>query len=203
MVTPEDDNFIGYAVVDLETTGLSHVDSIVEIGIVQMDKAGNITDQLETLIRPSSRMGATNIHGITEDMVRHSPTFESMTAQVLAAFDGRILVAHNANFEARFLHKELLTTGVEIDTTNFIDTLKVSRKVLKTVNHQLSTIAKHYSITIDNPHQAISDAYATALVLQNMMFIDQFDISLFEAFPLYANDYEDSFLKKELWLPRV
>lgn len=64
-----------YAVIDLETTGLRDNDRIVEIGIVLMNSQGEITDMYETLIRPLVPMGASDVHKITEDMVRHAPTF--------------------------------------------------------------------------------------------------------------------------------
>lgn len=192
----------GYAVVDLETTGLSSHDRIVEIGIVLLDVEGNITDVLETLIRPLTSMGASDIHGITEDMVRHAPTIETMSPQIIAAFESRKLVAHNANFEARFLARELDHTGVIVETNNFIDTLKVSRSFLKIQNHKLSTIAQHYGISIENPHQAISDAYATALVLQKLMKEKHIPDLSFNAVPLYANDFENYNINKNLWLPR-
>jgi DNA polymerase-3 subunit epsilon len=192
----------GYAVVDLETTGLRSHDRIVEIGVVLLDIEGNITDVLETLIRPLTLMGASEIHGITDDMVRHAPTFETMSPQIIAAFESRKLVAHNANFEARFLSRELDHTGVSVAPNNFIDTLKVSRKFLQTHNYKLATIAAHYGITIENPHQAISDAYATALVLQKLMQEKHIPMLSFDAIPLYANDFENYPVDKSLWLPR-
>jgi DNA polymerase-3 subunit epsilon len=192
----------GYAVVDLETTGLRSTDRIVEIGIVLLDVDGYITDVLETLIRPPIPMGASEIHGITEDMVRHSPTIENMSPQILAAFESRKLVAHNAHFEARFLTRELDHTGVSVNTNNFIDTLKLSRSFLKTRNHKLSTIADYYGISIDNPHQAISDAYATALVLQKLMKEKHIPGINFNAAPLYADDFENYPIDKKLWSPR-
>lgn len=194
-------DFKGYAVVDLETTGLRSSDRIVEVGVVLMSPEGEITDVLETLIQPLMPVQATNIHGITDEMVEYAPTLEFMVPQLLTSFEGRKLSAHNANFEARFLNKELEKFGVPIMVSNFVDTLKLSRKFHpKAVNHKLHTLAGHYGWTIDNPHQAISDAYATAIVLQGML--EKYPASFFDAAPLFINEYENDMVDRSLWVAR-
>jgi DNA polymerase-3 subunit epsilon len=55
----------GFAVVDVETTGLfpgSH--RVAEIAIVHVDPEGNVTDRWETLINPQRDLGPQRIHGI-------------------------------------------------------------------------------------------------------------------------------------------
>src|SRR4051812_17678904 len=57
----------GFAVIDLETTGLfpEKHDRIVEIGIVHVSPSGDITGQWSTVVNPRRDMGPQTIHGIT------------------------------------------------------------------------------------------------------------------------------------------
>lgn len=194
-----------YAVIDLETTGLRDNDRIVEIGIVLMNSQGEITDMYETLIRPLVPMGASDVHKITEDMVRHAPTFEVLYPQFLRLVEDRKLVAHNANFEARALKRELTSSGIDIDTSNFVDTLKLSRQLLKkkVLNHKLNTIAAHYNLGNFEPHQALSDAHMTALVLQKFIQSTELTPGLLNAIPVEAEDFQNISFNSALWYPRA
>lgn len=201
----ENNDLKGYAVVDLETTGRNATrDQIIEIGVVLSDLNGKVTDTIHTLVRPSVYIEAesTRIHGIDEQMVRHSPTLEMLASQVIGLFESRILVAHNAPFEARFLTAGLANYGVEITTANFVDTLKLSRGFLKLQNNKLPTVAKHYNVALENPHVALNDAYATALILQKMIADQSIPRSAFQASPFYADDYEDVVYNSDWWKPR-
>lgn len=202
MFSKNNPDFKGYAVVDLETTGLGLNEKIVEIGMVILNPDGEVTETIDTLIQPLTPMKASRIHGITDEMVAYAPTMEMIVPHLLAAIDGCVLVAHNAPFEARFLHKELEPYGVPIYNANFVDTLTVSRKFLKKmVNHKLFTVAKHYNIEIENPHQAFADAYATALVFQKMLLTLP-EEAFNQAAPVFVDGYENFIADKSSWVQR-
>jgi DNA polymerase-3 subunit epsilon len=55
------------AVFDFETTGLTPgVDRVVEISVARIDPGEEPRLVLDTLVNPMRRMGATEIHGITD-----------------------------------------------------------------------------------------------------------------------------------------
>lgn len=202
---PSEHDIKGFAVIDLETTGRSASDKIIEVGIVLTDLSGNITDVHHSLVRPPVHINpeSTSIHGIDNDMVKHAPTMPMLASQLLTIMDSRYLVAHNANFEARFLNAELNSFGVEITVANFVDTLRLSRKFLSLPNNKLVTVSSFYKADIEHPHMAVSDAYATAKVIHGMIEGTLVPVSEFKATPFYANDYEDIPLQPELWLQRT
>lgn len=74
----------GYAVVDVETTGLfpGRHDRIAEIAIVQVDSDGQIEDTWATLINPGRDLGPQQIHGISASDARHAPTFNDIASLV-------------------------------------------------------------------------------------------------------------------------
>jgi len=95
----------GYAVVDLETTGLrpSWQDRIVEIGVVLLDPDGEVEGTWETLVNPERDLGPQEIHGIVAADVLAAPTFTDVAGAVVDLLRGRTFVAHNAAFDATFL----------------------------------------------------------------------------------------------------
>ena len=74
----------GYAVVDLETTGLrpSWHDRIVEIGIVLLDPDGEQEVTWETLVNPQRDLGPQEVHGIAAADVLAAPTFADVAGPV-------------------------------------------------------------------------------------------------------------------------
>ena len=86
---------------DTETTGLGAADRIVEIAIVRAD--GSVA--MDTLVNPRIPIppAATQIHGIRDDMVERSPTFESIWPRIRSLLSGQQVIIYNKAFDARFL----------------------------------------------------------------------------------------------------
>lgn len=166
-----------YAFIDIETTGLypEQGDKIVEIAILITDASYNEISRHETLINPNRHMSATNIHLITNDMVKDAPTIEDINDEIISVLNGRILVAHNAEFEQKFLNNEL--NGKQFAESNFLDTLEYSYNIRNIENHKLGTIAKHYKIPYVNAHTAMGDVLILANVLARMIPARPFIIS--------------------------
>jgi len=60
------DNATGFAVVDVETTGLFPArDRVVEVAVVHLDPDARVTGEFSTLIDPRRDVGPTRIHGIS------------------------------------------------------------------------------------------------------------------------------------------
>jgi DNA polymerase III epsilon subunit-like protein len=95
----------GFAVLDFETTGLfpgGH-DRVVEVAVVHVDDVGRVTGQWETLVNPQRDLGAQHIHGIRSADILEAPTFAAIAPHLVDLLGGRVLVAHNASFDVRFL----------------------------------------------------------------------------------------------------
>lgn len=103
------------AVVDVEATGpRCPGDRIVELSIRRLEFDGAPPRCLDTLVNPLRPVSATHIHGISDEDVRHAPTFGELAGQVLELLDGAVLLAYNAEFDARFLRAELALAGVPV-----------------------------------------------------------------------------------------
>jgi DNA polymerase-3 subunit epsilon len=158
----------GFAVVDLETTGLfpEKHDRIVEIGIVHVSPSGEVTGQWSTVVNPRRDMGPQTIHGITAAMASRAPDFSALAPHVLELLDDRVPVAHNASFDARFLGHELTGAGFSpIDQSRWLCTMQLAKFALPPGLRTLRDCCSAVGIDEWDTHHALADATVTAQLL--------------------------------------
>ena len=159
---------------DLETTGLScYYDSIIEFGAVKIEKNA-ITDRLQMFIKPPFPIPPviTRKTNITNEMVQDAPTFSETIDRILEWIGDGVLVAHNATFDYYFLNEELRRIGRKPLTNPVIDTLDLSRTILKERRfYRLGNVANFYHITYDEDvaHRADYDAEVLSSVFTALM----------------------------------
>ncbi|MFT4124218.1 MAG: exonuclease domain-containing protein [Microbacteriaceae bacterium] len=159
----------GYAVIDIETTGLAAegADRIIEIGIVHVDAAGLAEAEYETLVNPGRDLGPVHIHGIRGADVAEAPGFGQVADRLLDLLADRVLVAHNATFEARFLRAEFARLGVTMPITgaDAVCTMRLATRFLPGAGRSLADCCAAFDIELSAAHEAIADARATATLL--------------------------------------
>jgi DNA polymerase-3 subunit epsilon len=166
---------LSFAVVDVETTGgrPDGGDRITEIAVVTV-RAGRVVDVFETLVNPERSIPPfiTRLTNISWEMVRDKAPFRDVCDDVLRALDGHVFVAHNANFDWRFLSAEISrSTGREL-TGRRLCTVRLSRRVLPQLrSRSLDWVARHYGVEIPPGmrHRAAGDALATARCLVRLL----------------------------------
>jgi DNA polymerase-3 subunit epsilon len=106
------------AIIDLETTGVNlGSDRIVEIAIVKIMQDGKKLVKRK-LINPEIPIpqGSTDIHGITNEMVRDAPAFRQVANELKQFLDNCDLAGYNSNrFDIPMLVEEFLRVGMEFD----------------------------------------------------------------------------------------
>ena len=155
----------GFAVVDLETTGVMPHDRIVEIGVVLLRPDLTVERTWETLIQPERDIPNSYIHKITATDVVDAPAFRDVAAYLGSLLHGRALVAHNAPFERRFLTHEFERAKAENGLTQlWADTMTLSNQHLgvKKLEQALAVAQIHNPLA----HSALADAQATAELLR-------------------------------------
>ncbi len=161
-----------YVVFDTETTGLDFMNNgITEIGAVKL-VGGKITEQFTTLIKPDYRITEENvaITGITEEMVKDAPRISAVIPDFMKFIDGCTLVAHNAEFDMKFLKRFAGAEEYEVKNP-VLDSVEIARSVLPQLRrHDLHTLAEHFGVVFHH-HRALSDAYATAEIFIELMKI--------------------------------
>lgn len=158
---------LGYAVVDVETSGLSpRTHRVVEIGIVLLDPAGGYQDEWSTLVNPLADVGPTWVHGIRPRDVVDAPTFDKIAPHVMAALQGRTFVAHNAGFDLRFVSAEMARASLPLgEGFPSLCTMRWSREFVHGKSQKLVDLCAAAGIELLDAHCALADARATAELL--------------------------------------
>ena len=163
----------GFAVIDFETTGLfpgGH-DRVVEVAVVHVDDRGAVTGQWDTLVNPGRDLGPQHIHQIHAADVMGAPTFSQIAGELVDLLAGRVLVAHNASFDIRFLRAELERAGAipPLALEPWLCTMQLARDFLPGAGRALADCCAAYDIELENAHRASVDALATAKLLAAYM----------------------------------
>lgn len=162
----------GFAVIDLETTGLNpHThDRVVELAVVHVNQFGTITERWETLINPARDLGPQHIHGIRSADILDAPAFADIVGDVIELLQDRVLVAHNASFDSRFLYSEFEHSGVPLwQQPNWLCTMQLARQCIPGAGRSLADCCAAYDIELVGAHRACVDAVATAQLLSAYM----------------------------------
>lgn len=160
------DEMTTYAVVDIETTGgnVQSGDRIIQFGCALIEN-DQIVHQFATDVNPlrSIPKEIEHLTGISNQSIAHAPYFEDVAATIYNLLDGCIFVAHNIQFDYHFLSEEFVRCGLPPLTLKGIDTVELAQILLPTEpSFTLNDLMNSQNIVHKNPHQADSDAYATA-----------------------------------------
>ena len=160
-----------FAIVDLETSGLEPGNArVIEIAILLVNSKGDIQEEYATLINPGNgQVGPTFIHHITEEAVLTAPTFQEVAGDILKRFENRIIVAHHAAFEDKFLAAEFKRAGIKVPPLPALDTLWLARQVVDLPNYKMQTVLQHYGVDEIDLHTALGDVRALNKVLPTLI----------------------------------
>ena len=151
-------------VIDFETTGTSRDKRAVEVAWFELNKNLEIIDEQASLINPMIPIPweVIAIHGITDDMVKDSPTLDEFIVDVQEdtfANSSVCVVAHNLSVDLP-LFKKYCGNVVELCT------LKLARNLYPEFNnHKLSTISERFGFVHEEvqpaEQQGILDLFGT------------------------------------------
>ena len=169
---------------DFETTGIDpNKDDIVSIGLVGMslDRI-RLKESRHWILKPRSDLSDRSvcIHGITHSEVETAPDLQRILEELLTIMAGKVIVVHHRGIERKFLNAALqkrIKEGIEfpvIDTMelearlhrrkslHFLDKLFGRQKV----SIRLAQSRSRYNLPHYRPHDALTDALASAELLQ-------------------------------------
>ncbi|UGQ12208.1 TerD family protein [Yinghuangia sp. ASG 101] len=159
-----------YAVVDVETTGLTIRDRVISIAVVLLDATGSVTGRWATLVDPRRDPGPTAIHGLTSADLAGQPLFEEIADELAEHLSGRVVVAHNASFDWRMLDAEYGRLAREVPADERLCTIALAKRLeLPLRNWRLETLAAHYGVAQQRAHDAEDDARVLARVFRTAL----------------------------------
>ena len=169
---------------DVETTGLDPVhDGIVSIGLVPMRLDRILASQSRHwILKPRTELGeeSVTIHGITDSQVDVAPDLIEILDEVLQAMAGHVLVVHCRAIERQFLNGALRPRIGERIEFPVIDTMELEARLHrkkrpglfarlfghKQLSIRLAASRSRYGLPRYRPHRALTDALASAELLQ-------------------------------------
>ncbi|MDR3407917.1 MAG: DNA polymerase III subunit epsilon [Methylovirgula sp.] len=158
-------------VFDTETTGLDPAGGhrIVEIGCVEILNAIPTGQTFHFYLDPERDMPeeAFRVHGLSAEFLTGKPKFAEIAEQFLGFVGDAVLVAHNAEFDLRFVNAELVALGHPVlGPERIVDTLALARRRHPGAPNSLDALCQRYGIDASRrtKHGALLDAEILAEV---------------------------------------
>lgn len=165
-------------VIDTETSGLDPcVDCLLEIAAVKLDDSLAACSTFSSLIRPTCEISdaSTRVHGLTAHSLANAPSIQAVLASFLAwAPEGATLAGQNVWFDAAFVSTAAKRVGAPYNFDyHVLELWSVASFVLPRVGrplpkYDLDHLCELFSIDRDRPHNALSDATASAEVYRRL-----------------------------------
>lgn len=163
-------NLDNYTVLDIETTGLSSASSkIIEISAIKVRNKKE-SDTFSMLVNPHIPLNyfIKNLTGITDEMLENASEIEEALIKFKEFLNNDIILGHNVNFDINFLYDNYEKYLGDCLQNDYIDTLRVARKVLNLKHNRLDDLVSYYNIEARDKHRALNDCYLTNQVYIKM-----------------------------------
>jgi len=163
-------------VLDTETTGFDAVngDRLVEVGCIELINHVPTNKTFWKYLNPERDVPAAafQVHGLSAEFLSDKPKFAEVADQLLEFIGESPVIAHNAEFDMKFLNVELERAGKPtIPFERAIDTVAIARKKFPGAPASLDALCKRFNI--DNSsrtlHGALLDAQLLADVYLELM----------------------------------
>ena len=160
-----------YIAFDIETTGLDPMyDEIIEIGAIKIENGKEI-ETFNTLIKPEYEIDEfiTELTGITNEMLKNAPPIDEVLPKFMTFIKDSIILGHNVNFDINFIYDNLINEDMYPITNDFVDTLRLSRRLLPELkHHRLSDLANYYKIDNTGSHRSLKDVRITIEIFKKL-----------------------------------
>lgn len=156
--------YTDYVIVDIETTGLTRDDLIIELAAARV-QAHQIVDTYTQLIDPGMPIPSliTRLTGISDAIVAGSPSIDQTLPDFLQFCGNLPIIGHNVGFDTSMIRRACDAAGVPYTLTKGADTLHLSRRCLPSLDsYTLHDLCKSLGIVQQDVHRALADVSATA-----------------------------------------
>ena len=188
-------------VLDIETTGVNpRKDDIIELYMMKVINNEFIDEYHSKFkINKNIPLFISKLTGIYDWHLKNSPELKNELNNIKTFLENSIVVGHNLSFDLSFLKNVFEKNKIEITFNEKIDTLKMSRALLrnKVRNHKLSTISQFFKTQNKNNHNAKDDVLTTYEILMNLLLDKKLNgISNFKELTNFLNSPDITIKKK-------
>lgn len=216
-----------YIVIDTETTGLSpYYDSIIEVSALKIHN-NEVIDKYSSLVQPDSYYYLdeddkktdfciidgeriyfvddfiTQLTGITNKMLESAPKSDFVIPEFINFIGDSILVGHNVNFDINFLYDNLFHLNKTHLSNDFIDTMRISRRVFpESKHHRLSDVIDLCNLEYDSSrlHRSLYDCECTNNIFKKMQ---SFILEKYDSLESFTQTYSNSAHHKQKLDPKL
>ncbi len=163
-----------FAVLDVETTGLSPSrQRVIEIAIVHIEH-GSVVQSWESLCQPGRSVPAyiVKMTGIDDELLKDAPLFESIADDVVGLLADRVIVGHNVGFDIDFVNAELKRLERPPIVNDRVDTLALASRLIASLRRpNLQAVAQKLGHAEGRRvrHRAGADAELTGKVAVSLV----------------------------------
>lgn len=177
-------NEVEFVALDFETTGLdASKNSIISIGLVHFNLQRIFCRQRKSwYIDPQDNLKEDSIviHGITHSDLKSAPNLLRILEELLDELAGKVIVVHYRRIERDFLDSNLRALINEGIVFPMIDTMQIEAEIQQSQSKgvinwlrgrrpqsiRLAKTRSRYNLPNYTPHDALTDAIATAELFQ-------------------------------------
>jgi DNA polymerase-3 subunit epsilon len=152
-------------VFDTETTGLDPAkgDRVVEIGAIEILNLIPTGRVFHVYIDPERDMPeeAFRVHGLSREFLAQHKKFAAIAQEFVDFIEDSPLVAHNAEFDVRFINSEFATLSLPpLAPARIVDTLAMARRLHPGSPASLDALCQRYGVDTSrrDKHGALLDA---------------------------------------------
>ncbi|MDR1484859.1 MAG: 3'-5' exonuclease [Planctomycetaceae bacterium] len=162
------------AVIDFETTGLTAgIDRVVEATAMRIEPdSSEIKVVFDSLINPQRSVGATYIHGISDDDVIDAPTFKEILPDFLGSISGCVVTSYNIYFDIKFLESEMRLAGLKLNIPHFC-IMYLRNALMGGSRVKLENACNENVIALENSHHSFHDTLMASQLLYRYLSIVQ------------------------------
>lgn len=156
-------------ILDTETTGLDPKHHrIIEIAAVELMDRRPTGRTVHFYVNPDREidLGASDVHGLSWEMLRDKPKFGEIAEEFIAFASGAQWIIHNAPFDVAFLDEELGRLGMSSSAAiaaEVVDTLALARDQFPGKRNNLDALCERFGVA--NAHRTLHGALLDAQLL--------------------------------------
>lgn len=169
-----------YVLLDIETTGFKPSESeITEIAAYKV-KDKKVVDTFSSLVGINNPIppNIVEITHITDDMVKDQPKIDVVLKDFKEFLGDNIIIGHNVTFDIDFLTHYSYQCFGEYILNDYVDTLRIARKLLPNLSHhKLETLSKYYELDVEGEHRALKDVDLTYTIYNKLKELEDERIS--------------------------
>jgi DNA polymerase-3 subunit epsilon len=157
-------------ILDTETSGLDPKQGhrVIEIAGVELIDRRPTGRNIHFYLNPEREIdaGATDVHGMTWEMLRDKPKFGDIAGELVEFARGAQWIIHNAPFDLAFLDAEFASAGAPASSefhAGCIDTLVLAREQFPGKKNSLDALCERFGIA--NAHRTLHGALLDAELL--------------------------------------